>query len=66
MEPEKLLKVRKSIEKMIAEIEQPAKPGHEAEKIDLKNLVCFAVPIWNMVAPMFGLPALPLPAFCNV
>jgi hypothetical protein len=31
----------------------------------IKILVCTGIPLWNLVAPIWGLPAIPVPAFCS-
>lgn len=62
MEPERLLKVRAAIEH---EIERAGKMKDGPEAQSLKDILCFAIPIWNLVAPMFGMPVLPVPPFCN-
>jgi hypothetical protein len=64
MEPEKLLRVRNVIETMIAVCEDPGAED-DRTKIDLKKIICFAIPIYNLIGSMFGLPPLPLPAFCT-
>ena len=35
------------------------------EKINWQRLICIAIPLFNLVAPMYGLPVLPVPAFCT-
>jgi hypothetical protein len=37
----------------------------ELRQIDWKRLICFAIPIYNVIAPMSGMPPLPVPAFCT-
>jgi hypothetical protein len=37
----------------------------ELQKINWQRLICFAIPIANIVLPMYGLPPLPVPAFCT-
>jgi hypothetical protein len=37
----------------------------ELQKINWQRLICFAIPIYNLIAPMSGLPPLPVPAFCT-
>jgi len=64
MNTEKMLEIGASLERLIEECGRPG-AADDAEKIDLKALVCFAIPVWNMIAPMFNLPVLPVPAFCN-
>lgn len=31
----------------------------------LQNLICFGIPIYNVMASLYGLPVIPLPAFCT-
>ena len=40
-------------------------PGGELQKINWQRLICFAIPAFNMVAPIWGLPPLPVPPFCT-
>jgi len=37
----------------------------ELQKINWQRLICFAIPIYNLIAPMSGMPPLPVPAFCT-
>ena len=37
----------------------------ELQKINWQRLICFAIPIYNLLAPMSGLPPMPVPAFCT-
>ena len=37
----------------------------DLSKIDWKRLVCFAIPVFNMFGPIYGLPPLPVPPFCS-
>lgn len=60
---EKLVKVGASLEQAVIDLESGKLEGSEAKS--LRDIVCFALPIYNMIAPMFGLPVLPVPAFCN-
>jgi hypothetical protein len=42
-----------------------AKVSAELQKINWQRLICFAIPIYNLIAPMSGLPPMPVPAFCT-
>lgn len=35
------------------------------EATRLQNLICAGIPIYNIFAGLYGLPVLPLPAFCS-
>ena len=51
-----------------AETGSPVEPSslpEELKKINWQRLICFTIPIYNLVAPMYGLPVLPVPAFCT-
>jgi hypothetical protein len=37
----------------------------DLSKINWQRLVCFAIPVFNMFGPIYGLPPLPVPAFCT-
>ena len=43
----------------------PAAMPEALEKINWQRLICIAIPLFNLVAPMFGLPPLLVPAFCT-
>lgn len=43
----------------------PAAMPEALGKIDWKRLICFAIPIYNLIAPMGNLPPIPVPPFCT-
>lgn len=43
----------------------PEALSEELKKINWARLVCFAIPIYNMIAPFSGMPPMPVPAFCS-
>ena len=40
-------------------------PSVDLAKINWQRLICFAIPVFNMFSPIYGLPPLPVPAFCT-
>jgi hypothetical protein len=59
---EKLVELRDALE---AASKAAEKPEAGPEAFDLKKIICFAIPIFNLIGSMYGLPPLPIPAFCN-
>lgn len=63
---EKLTQLRAALEVASERASRPtATVFAETEVAALRDIICFAIPIFNLIGPMFGLPVLPLPAFCN-
>ena len=60
---EKLVKVGAALEQAVIDVDSGKLQAAEAQS--LRDIICFALPIYNLIAPMFGLPVLPVPGFCN-
>ena len=65
-----LAEIRPTVEQFRAHLEWAARECNylecsTVERINWQNLVCMGIPIYNIFAALYGLPVLPLPAFCS-
>jgi hypothetical protein len=63
--------VKADLEALVTDMELMKQTGllqgvkTDLEKIDLRNLLCFSITVWNLIAPILQLPSVPVPAFCT-